>query len=332
MNLMINTYCNLNCSYCFADPTMKDVATKNMSLEDFEYALSFLEKVGEKTVRLIGGEPTISPNLELFIDKIIKRGTFKAIIIFSNFCFEEKTRKMLLRKNKLIPITFLPNINEFNLMIDKFVKNINENLDAFTKSNGVRCIGINIYDPNMKLDQWENLIKKYRNYLDSIRFSIAIPTKQIFEKKFVFQEYYSSFEKVISDLVDIAERNSIRLNCDCSDVPVCCFSPNLVYRMYRIGASSLGVTNGRIGCSYPVVDVRPDLSIATCFGYTNEKQGMFSLKDFNNYKEIIDWCASVAKTDRIARIECLSCPRYKTYGTSCACKSTHLIKKEQENE
>ena len=73
MNLMINTYCNLNCSYCFADPTMKEVATKNMSLEDFEYALSFLEKVGEKTVRLIGGEPTISPNLELFIDKITKK-------------------------------------------------------------------------------------------------------------------------------------------------------------------------------------------------------------------------------------------------------------------
>ena len=48
MNILINSYCNLHCPYCFADPTMKETGAANMTVEDFQKVLDWQRQNGFK--------------------------------------------------------------------------------------------------------------------------------------------------------------------------------------------------------------------------------------------------------------------------------------------
>lgn len=327
MNILINTYCNLKCPYCFADPTMKECPVKNMSIKDFRTVLNFLRKNGDKQVRLIGGEPTLSPNLEQFIDTVIDYDFFDNILIFSNFTFNEDICNMLINKNRFININTLPNINEYNLMIPNLSENIERNLKAFYDNNMLSTIGINIYRPDMDLSQWEQIIEMYKDTLMSIRYSIAIPTKAIIENNFDFYTYYNSFEPILWKVLRIVEKYNIPFGGDCNDVPPCCFSDELVSAMYKTYPRMFSPMEEQ-GCGYPVVDIQPDLTVMGCFGYHLSEEDALKLNCFNNYFELRQYLIEKGDTsDFISRKECLGCIRYKLHGKSCSCKTTHLINK-----
>lgn len=154
MNILLNTYCNLQCPYCFADPTMKECEVKNISLGDFNYVLNFQKRNNMGEVRLIGGEPTLHPQFKEIINRIINSRCFRRILIFSNFTFSEDIADFLVSKSKEIEIDFLPNINEFHLVGNKMSERIKANLDLmFEKCEKLKCLGINIYNPKMSLKQ-----------------------------------------------------------------------------------------------------------------------------------------------------------------------------------
>lgn len=73
-NIAITNYCNLKCSYCFADDVMLREQNKNMSLENYIKILKYLtEDNKEKKIGIIGGEPTLHPQ-------------FQEILIETNHC------------------------------------------------------------------------------------------------------------------------------------------------------------------------------------------------------------------------------------------------------
>ena len=153
MNVVINTYCNLKCPYCFAEPTMAGCQTKNMSKKDFSLILNFLKKNNNSSLRLIGGEPTLHPDIETFINMAIGYGCFSEILIFSNFTFSEEFCNFIISKKDLIKFEFLPNINEFDLMPKKLKERICSNLDKLANEGLIDTIGINLYRPDMDLTQ-----------------------------------------------------------------------------------------------------------------------------------------------------------------------------------
>ena len=333
MNILVNTYCNLHCSYCFATDVMNSSTKKNMSENDFRYVLDFLRKNGVGTVRLIGGEPTIFPNLERFIDIIISYNCFSDIFIFSNFCFSQDVADMLIEKMKFIKISFLPNINELNLLLPNQRERIEANLEQFFgKAKWQQNIGINIYRPDMNFDQWEEIIKKYNDKIAALRYSIAIPQKEKLNDNFDFYQHHRQYEESLWKLIDICERYHIRLVDDCNNLPLCCFSDKLVARMVRYGFETL-TPSGRDGCGFPAIDCQPDLTITTCFGYGSYAESRLTLRDFNNFDDLIKYCEDIGDTsDYIARIECLMCPKYLKSDISCSCKSMHLIDKYTLNK
>lgn len=61
-NIAITNYCNLKCSYCFADDMIHE-PNKNMLIEDYIKILKYLvEKNNVTYLGIIGGEPTLHPN------------------------------------------------------------------------------------------------------------------------------------------------------------------------------------------------------------------------------------------------------------------------------
>lgn len=335
MNILINSYCNLKCPYCFADPTMEQKGAQNMTMENFETAIEWCKKLGQQQMRIIGGEPTLSPMFSSFLDRSAKEGWFDNILIFTNLTFDRKIAEKIAQVDRIKPINILANINEFDLLIPKYKQNILFNINyLYQNLDSFRGIGINIYRPDMDLSQWEQIFKMYP-FIRYFRYSIAIPNKTILSNNFNFYEYYHQFQPLLLQLNDMAVKYNLQIGCDCNNIPICCFDDDAITKMLKgSGAqifSQLDISsdvNSQLFCGYPVIDLRPDLTIAPCFGYNISEQPYIT--NFENPEDLMSWLNSVGDTrNYIARKECLDCIRYKRTGKSCSCKSCHLIKKDE---
>lgn len=332
MNILINSYCNLNCPYCFANDTMSKQEVQNMSVEDFQFVMDWSKRMNQRTLRLIGGEPTICPNFKRFLDMGVEDPFFTDILIFTNLTFDKKIATIIADAGRKKPISLLPNINEFNLLIPKHRLNILYNLDFLSQNLATLGeIGINIYRPDMDLSQWETIIERFPN-IKVLRYSIAIPNNESINAQYTFYEYYHQFQDILLELARMAAKHHLEILCDCNNLPICCFDDDAIREMLLLGGYSLFGVNfgsGPLGnefCAFPVIDIRPDLSIASCFGLNPENK--VYLSDFEELDDVIEWCHRVDDVSNyVARKECLTCPRYIKNGISCACRCWHTINK-----
>jgi len=338
MNILINSYCNLNCPYCFANTTMEDKGAQNMSIENFKIAIDWCKKLNQHQMRLIGGEPTLCPNFGAFLDMTVKDPWFDTILIFSNLTFEKEIAQKIAEIDRIVPVHMLPNINEFHLLLPKYKKNILYNI-SYLSQNLVSFgeIGINIYRPDMDLSQWEQIMRDFPR-IRTVRYSIAIPTKQTLnDPSFDYYNYYHQFQPLLLQLNDIAVRYNAALLCDCNNLPLCCFDDWAVKEFIKGSAFDLFACmiddgylhrdKGIFHCGYPVIDLRPDLTLAGCFGLDPKQR--VEIVDFASVEELMDWIYRDGdRSDYIARKECLTCSRYLRTGKSCGCRSCHMIKKE----
>ena len=334
MNILINSYCNLKCPYCFANDTMTEKGAQNMSIENFKIAIEWCKKLGEHELRIIGGEPTLAPLFPTFLDMGVQDPWFDSILIFSNLTFDKDIATKIAQVNRIKPIHILPNINEFDLLIPKHRANIMYNFNFLSQNlEGFQEIGINVYRPDMDLSQWEQLIADHPN-IHSLRYSIAVPNLKLLSNKFDFYEYYHQFQDILLKISDLGIKYNLNLLCDCNNLPICCFDSDAVVKMlinngYSLFGTELfnGKTGGAEYCNFPVIDLRPDLTVAACFGI--DPKSKVYITDFETPKDLIGWCfANGDRSEYVARKECLSCQRYKKNGISCSCRSCHLIKKE----
>ena len=326
MNLMINNYCNLHCSYCFAQEEMNSKKAMNITLDNLCIFLDFLKANNLTDVRLIGGEPTLHPDLEEIIDKIIEYKCFDQILIFTNLTFDEQIAQLLVDKSKDIQIDLLPNINDLDLILpnlrEKIIKNLeylSQNLYSFDR------ISINIFSPNQELDKWEEIICRYN--INSIRWTIVAPNYKITED-FDFYNYFHQFQPLLIKMANWGSKYGIVLNCDCANFPFCCLDDWALSYILKIQKDFFGVNSI---CSNIVGDIAPDLSTRECFVSTDENQ--IKLTDFQNFAQFNVYYQEVrAKRfeNKIAREECISCPTYIAYGHSCCCYGYHV--KEKPNE
>lgn len=328
MNLLINNYCNLKCSYCFAQETMHSDNAKNISIENFEYFLDFLIKEHETTqVRLIGGEPTLNPQLPELIDRIIARRYFDNILIFSNMTFSHEIAKMLVEKDKQILINILPNVNDLDLLIPSHRERILDNLRYLRKYlSNFTSIGINIYSPDQDLSKWEELVCKFDFF--KVRFSIVVPNEKI-DENFNFVKYFHSFQPLLLELASWSTKYNVEAENDCSPIPLCAFDGDAIKKIIQSRPDFFK----RYACERAVVDVTPDLKLRACFGENDLPQ--LDLRNYHSEKEIVEAFAQLRKEKRenyLARPECVDCIRYQTSGEkSCPC-SCYLVHRRKDYE
>lgn len=310
MNIMINSYCNLKCPYCFANNEINLCEEKNMTRENFIKIINFLKssKTKNTDIRIIGGEPTIHPKFIEFIKIVVDDPFFQHIHIFSNMTFPIEIAYALIEFSNKKEISILPNFNDIDISKDKF-ELIVKNIKLLRKKKIITTIGINIYNPNQDLNSLYRLVKETR--IKKIRWTIVSPNKKI-DKDFDLKKYFNGFYDKLIEFFDFAVENRCILNLDCASIPLCAFTKEQVYELIIRNPNFL--KNRECGIS---LDINPKLEVFRCFALSD----YYKVKIENNssMSDIYSDIKNNVKEDMVLFEECKECPRYKLNGKSCAC-------------
>lgn len=268
-NIALLNYCNLKCPYCFANEYIEE-DKQMITMEQLEYILEFLSRSNISKIGLIGGEPTLHPQIQQIIARV------------DAFCAERKTRWTLFTNGielyKIIPQLAqskghggcLLNLNHPDIVgkekWDKTIKSLNRAklLNCLSRIN----LGINLYPDMIDFDYIIEVAKTYN--LKTIRVSYVAPTC---DYKGVDKELYYQMAKItFLDFVKAAAENGLTLRIDCNHIPYCYFTPDEQALMSEV------VTGWHNYCQ-PVIDISPDFKASSCFG-------AYEMADLNKFETL----------------------------------------------
>ncbi|MCH8314293.1 MAG: radical SAM protein, partial [Nitrospinae bacterium] len=99
MNIILNTYCNLKCNYCFADEYMEEnVQTPDKSM-DYDFFISeLLPRIKSASlINFMGGEPTLHPHFTDILSNTLKNMMpFSYLGVFTNGLMPDKVLNLIL--------------------------------------------------------------------------------------------------------------------------------------------------------------------------------------------------------------------------------------------
>ena len=315
MNILLNTYCNLKCKYCFAKKIIKsEELPKQISMDNFEKYLDFCINSKSYTVELIGGEPLIIPNIEEYLYRIYKRGIFKKIIIFSNGTYNKNVNSILDKYNKLIPISLLINVNAKDDIGTELYENLKNNLDYMDENNIDYDLGINLYKKEQNYMDFINLASEHHKR--AIRWALASPCdiNNLISRKEMFYHHYHNMMDTVLDFLKAAYERNIKTEIDCSAIPLCTLDD---LQLRKIATYSPVLLSHHI--CLPSLDVLPDLSVIRCFAMCNDMR--VPLSDFKSDKDIFRYFIKNIDMSRnnIAMDECQNCDIYSKFRRCCGC-------------
>lgn len=263
-NIILTSYCNLHCPYCFADTMIKTEDIKNISIEQFKKTLNWL--ADEEKIGLIGGEPTLHPQfqeiLKVVNDYSANRESPCQFVLFTNGIYLHKYLNYIPQN-----MSILINLNQPQAMTttqySDMINNINtlSRMGWFNNKHGIRkaTIGCNICQ---EIDDYSflwNVVKRF--HLPAIRMSVVAPTKteQLNNK----EEYYEMMKPKFLQFVRDAKLSGTLLSPDCNQIPPCYFTKE---EIDEINEAIVPEEQFDYPKCEPVVDVSIDFTAAGCFG------------------------------------------------------------------
>ena len=271
-NLMLTNWCNYKCSYCFGmDYMAPTVAKQNMSQATFTGIIEWLSKTQNmKSIHLMGGEPTLHPDFEWFVEYLLARD-FK-ITIFSNLA----TNQTLQYSQKLadLPVTWVVNINP----PDTWNENRKQRITAALKTLSKKAtITFNVM-PDDDNSSWAiDLIKEY-NLNRCIKVGFVLPTLTGSNYYLNDDQYNVVAEKIVCLAQDASDDN-IRFEYECG-VPTCVFSSEQLGILWETGSVFDSCCNSRM-------DITPDGKLIYCLPLATKHAIHFS--EFPTYPEAKQW-------------------------------------------
>ena len=308
-NIALLNYCNLNCPYCFANKFIEE-EKQLLSIEQLDNILNFLsqEITSIQKIGLIGGEPTLHPQFEQILIKIINfcnMYNIKKPIVFSNGILIKKYAKFFAND-----ATLLLNLNSPNVIGEENWDKILDGIDFLGILGALKyntTFGFNIY-PTMK--DYEYIFKLAKKYNQpKIRCSYVAPANNFLTKN--KEEYYINGKKIFLDICDMALQYNIQLKLDCNRIPLCYFNDIEQKKINNI------CTNNITWCN-PIIDITPDFKATCCFGTYNT----VDLTDFNNIEEVKRYFLFNETYPRIKQNNlerCKSCKKFSNYICSGGC-------------
>lgn len=315
MNILINDYCNLKCPYCFAEDVMESARCnpmRSMSMDNFNKVLDFAYESGQKTVRILGGEPTLHPQFKEIITKCLEDNRFDGIMLFSNCVFEEDTLNFLIESNKKKHIGLLPNCNEKEVIGEKRYNLMVNNIKALSQNGIVDTVGINIYKSDMDVQYIFDIAKEVG--AKTIRWSITVPNKPI-DNNFDVIAYFKDFGPLLEVFLTKIRSYNLKSGIDCNKIPLCAFDDDTYQKLVMLSPKDFNL----FACK-PIIDIKPDLTAIRCFGMSEHCHVKVSdVKNTQELSKIFDaYFEEHTKKELIP--QCQNCITYKRSGNkSCGC-------------
>lgn len=330
-NLVINTYCNLKCPYCFAEDEKQTYVNQEMTEENFKKAVNWITKTDDQ-VGIIGGEPTLHSNFRRYMMWLINNPKIELITLYTNGTHIGDYLDLLSNYK----VELLVNLNSPEILgsIEK-LNNIISDVDkliCMKKDNGIEAnqitLGINLYKPGQDYSYFINALKRFD--MHGCRMSVSIENiKDVdnYDPLEYFKKMKNTFVGFLNELIkiDCATRE------DCNFFPRCIFTDPELNRinneLYRINQKYAHTTYGICEEScinmIPPIDIHPDLRASKCFGCSEydkqsilEYESVFDLIDYftksiSNYSAIIPISNQCSNECKYYNMCYAGCMKYK---------------------
>lgn len=284
-NVMVTYRCNLHCPYCFANEFV-NLSSTDMTLEAFDKALAFLTKSGPTCLGLIGGEPTLHPQFNVMLERIINNPYITEATIYTNGILLDKYMKLLVHPK----FRMLVNWNTPSQIGEQTFKRIQDNVDALMFEYHMKDrinLGLNLYDKDMDYSYMIDLLKRYN--LHRLRISLTVPN---FEEglRVDVMEYFRNNKSFLLRFFMDMDAIQVLPYYDCNKPPYCIWTDEerewleSYVKKYPVSESTL---IGHKSFCYPVVDILPTLQAVRCFGMSDFDK--VKIDDFENVADIASY-------------------------------------------
>ena len=341
MNIILNSYCNLKCNYCFADEYMdENVNTPSKSMDYDFFSKELLPRIKVATlINFMGGEPTLHPRFnDILTDTLEHLSPFSYLGVFTNGLMPEKVLDLFLETvgrggsiERHIQFSVLLNWQTKENTTEKNHQRCREVAEAILGENGNSLMfSLNLYSTK------QDLFTQCRE-IDEILQEMGLPPGQMYKIRvspafpIVGEEVNVSlpirdYPKMGRMMVDIMkEFPQLCFRFDCS-FPPCVLDEiqedeyPLVERFYYHASQPVPpITEWKerdyyFGCADDSpMDIDPQGNCFNCFPFHNFKIG--HVKDFDQINEL-----AVTKMhsrflhhvfeDTQPKEPCKSCPHY----------------------
>lgn len=309
-NLMLTNWCNYRCPYCFGvDMMAPKRKAKAMSRETFEGIVEWLEREPfDRVIHLMGGEPTLNPDIEWMVEKLLSKDLF--ITIFSNMATKQAVS--LSEKLKYLPVKWVANVNNPTKWTEQQRKNI---INCFANGGEKISLTFNII-PNEPNELWAlDLIREY-GLSRNIKVGFVLPTLTSSNMALKDNEYGVVAERVIN-LLKAGESMGVTIDYECG-VPVCVFTDEQLGYLWRHKSDVVSGCRSRL-------DITPEGEVMYCLPMSSA--GTFHYSRFKSYPECRNWFEKTYAPYRLlgSKIECADCMLNNPAKCNAGCLAKNLI-------
>lgn len=290
MNLIITTKCDQSCEYCFI-PKGK---FQNMELGQIEYIANFHDFNRIKIINILGGEPTLHPEMAKIIT-ILRASNMNNLIQIFSHCGNDSA---MLEKVKYDNIVLVANCyeNRQNPMVEA-------NLRLAKKRGWTVVLSYTIYKKEIEV---ENIIEFCKEMgIKIVRWSLAMPAYKRSNSSIPLMDYreYISLVEVFNKSL-LAKKIASYNDCP---IPIC-----MNRHQGNEYQESMYVNGIRYGDCNPPYDIYPDYKLTGCMGIGDRIQ--MDLRKVKNVAEIEEFYKKSVNQLREIRsppLGCSSCQKCK---------------------
>ncbi len=259
-------------------------------------------------MRLLGGEPTLHPEFDAFVDVALE-GAFH-VSIFTNGLIPETTLGHL----EKIPADRLALVVNVNAPDDQKPGEAARQAELLSRLGRKARLGFNIYRPQPPLGFLLALIDQHE-LCRTLRLGLAHPCLDR-SNSFLRPSEYKGVGRIVADFARAAWASGVELDFDCGFVP--CMFPQDFLEDLGDQAHALG------NCCGPVPDVLPDGSVAHC--YPMAARDRVDLADVSSFEQLRRSLNQRFAPDRALGIyrECFRCPHRDSGGCGGGCLAAAL--------
>jgi len=257
-NILLTTYCNRKCPYCFAMDSMAESGRRDLTLRELVDIADTLVASRQTVVGVLGGEPTLHPDITEAVSYLLQRGL--GVTVFTNGICRKAVLDGLLALPNRKALNFVVNVNSPDIESksnqraqDRFIKRFRDNVD----------LGVNVYRSDMDLTFLVDVARRNGLKKRRIRVGLAQPILGA-ANQFLSLGFYSAVAARLVELARSAFDLGIRLSLDCG-FPQCAFADDQLGLLVRYGASIKFVCQAAI-------DISPDLNAWACFPLQSHTQ------------------------------------------------------------
>ena len=275
-NIVITSYCNLHCPYCFAQDMMKEQQMKNISIERFDEILEWIRPYAEENrcrIGIFGGEPTLHPEFETIMEHtsaFCQKYNAWTILFTNGICLTPNIIKTIPDK-----MGILINCNHPSGYQEKDLNQFHNNLDFLYSIGWLGdhtqriSLGMTICEDIDDLSFYYNLLKKYNH--NRIRLAVDMSKEKIYSK-----EYNMKMKNKFLEVMDFCSKEEIyNIGLDCH-IPLQFFTKEEQERIFQVIPKEK-----YIAPCYPEYEIFPNLTMTGCFTHYQN----IDCTQYKNYKD-----------------------------------------------